>query len=491
MCGVIGIVGNTDVFRDLYQGMLAVQHRGQDSAGIVTYDGRFHIKKGNGLVQDIFKPDHADRLRGLIGIGHTRYPTIGGGSGEDAQPFVVNSPFGIMMAHNGNVVNYAELKAELFAKYHRILSSENDVEIILNVFAEELDKVKSEKLTIDQIAKAVEGVYRKVRGSYSVVAYIADQGLVAFRDPYGIKPLSYAVRNDGLRPSYAFASESVALNIMNFGPIKNVEAGQVAFLDHERKLHLRKITRHQLTPCLFEWVYFARPDSFIDDVNVYKARINLGKLLADEIKKKKLKLDVVVPVPDSARDAAIEIARKLNLKYREALVKNRYIGRTFIMPADSKRKTSVRQKLNPIAEEFRGKNVLLVDDSIVRGNTSRAIVDMVRECGAKKVYFASYSPPLRFPCVYGIDMQTKAEFVARNADAAEVARKIGADMVIYQPLDSLKKAVQMENPKIKSFCAACFDGIYPTGDVTPEILRSIERNRQIIQDSQLELELKS
>jgi len=250
MCGVIGIVGNTDVFRDLYQGMLAIQHRGQDSAGIITYDGRFHIKKGNGLVQDIFKPEHTDRLKGLIGIGHTRYPTIGGGAGEDAQPFVVNSPFGIMMAHNGNVVNYAELKAELFAKYHRILSSENDVEIILNVFAEELDKVKSEKLAIDQIAKAVEGVYRKVRGSYSVVAYIADQGLVAFRDPYGIKPLSYAVRNDGLRPSYAFASESVALNIMNFGPIKNVEAGQVAFLDHERKLHLRKITRHQLTPQL-------------------------------------------------------------------------------------------------------------------------------------------------------------------------------------------------------------------------------------------------
>jgi len=491
MCGVIGLVGNTDVFRDLYQGMLAVQHRGQDSAGIITYDGRFHIKKGIGLVQDIFKPEHAGRLKGMIGIGHTRYPTIGGGSGEDAQPFVVNSPFGIMMAHNGNVVNYAELKAELFAKYHRILSSENDVEIILNIFAQELDEVKTERLTIDQIARAVEGVHRKVRGSYSVVAYIAEQGLVAFRDPYGIKPLSYATRKDGLQPSYAFASESVALNIMNFGPIKDVEAGQVVFLDQERKLHVRKVGRCPHAPCLFEWVYFARPDSFIDDVNVYKCRINLGRLLADEIRKKKLKIDVVVPVPDSARDAAIEIARKLNLKYREALVKNRYIGRTFIMPADSTRKTSVRQKLNPIAEEFRNKNVLLVDDSIVRGNTSRAIVDMARDCGAKKVYFASYSPPLRYPCVYGIDMQTKAEFVARNADAVQVARKIGADMVIYQPLSSLKKAVQMENPRIKAFCAACFDGKYPTGDVTPEVLKEIEAERKIIQDSQLELNLKS
>jgi amidophosphoribosyltransferase len=489
MCGVIGIVGNADIFRDLYQGLLSVQHRGQDSAGIITYDGRFHIKKGNGLVQDIFKPEHTERLKGAIGIGHTRYPTVGGGSGEDAQPFMVNSPFGIMMAHNGNVVNYAELKAELFAKDHRILSSENDVEIILNVFAGELDKFKTRKLTIDRVSAAVAGVYRKVRGAYSVVAYIAEQGLVAFRDPYGIKPLSYATRNDGLKPSYAFASESVALNIMNFGGIKNVEAGQVLFLDRARKLHSRRIVRNAHSPCLFEWVYFARPDSFIDNVNVYKARINLGRLLADEIKKKKLKIDVVVPVPDSARDAAIEIARKLNLPYREALVKNRYIGRTFIMPADSKRQTSVRQKLNPIAEEFRGKNILLVDDSIVRGNTSRAIVDMVRECGAKKVYFGSYSPPLRYPCVYGIDMQTKAEFVARDSDAEQVAKKVGADMVIYQPLGALRKAVQMENPRIKNFCAACFDGHYPTRDITLATLKQIERDRKNIQDHQLELDL--
>lgn len=489
MCGVIGIVGNDHVFRDIYQGLLAIQHRGQDSAGIITYDGRFHTKKGNGLVHDIFTAENAQHLKGNIGIGHTRYPTIGGGSGEDAQPFLVNSPFGIIMAHNGNVINYDELKRELFEKHRRLLNSENDVEVILNVFAQELADEKTQKLKPENIYRAVAGVFRKVRGSYSVVAYIAEQGMVAFRDPYGIKPLVYGKRMDGLRPSYAVASESVCLNIMNFSDIKNVAAGEVVFIDKNRQLHHRRIARCPHAPCLFEWVYFARPDSFIDNVNVYKCRVNLGQLLADEIKKQNLKIDVVVPVPDSARDAAIEIARKLNLSYREALVKNRYIGRTFIMPADQQRKSSVRQKLNPIASEFKGKNVLLVDDSIVRGNTSRAIVEMVRECGAKKVYFASYSPPLRFPCVYGIDMQTKTEFVARNADFDEIAKKIGADKVIYQRLDSLKRAVQMENPKLKNFCGACFDGVYPTGDVTAELLKKIERERKLIQESQLELNI--
>jgi len=330
-------------------------------------------------------------------------------------------------------------------------------------------------------------VFKKVKGGYSVVAYIAGQGIVAFRDPYGIKPLLYGRRYDGILLSYAIASESVSLNIMNFTEIENVEAGQAIFIDQKHRLHARKLTRCVHSPCLFEWVYFARPDSFIDNVNVYDCRVNLGRFLADEIKKLDLKIDVVVPVPDSARDAAIEISRKLNLKYREALVKNRYIGRTFIMPADHKRKTSVRQKLNPIASEFKDKNILLVDDSIVRGNTSRAIIDLVRECGAKKVYFAAYSPPLRFPCVYGIDMQTKTEFVARNANLDQIAKKIGADKVIYQTLESLKKAVSLGNKNLKSFCAACFDGIYPTGDVTPEILKEIEKERKLIQESQLEL----
>jgi amidophosphoribosyltransferase len=489
MCGVIGLFANADVFRDLYQGLLAIQHRGQDSAGIITYSNRFHTKKGNGLVQDIFTPENAQRLKGNIGIGHTRYPTVGGGRGEDAQPFLVNSPFGIIMAHNGNVINYRELKKELFEKYHRLLNSDNDLEAVLNVFAQELAAQRIKQVTPENIFKAVDGVFKRVKGSYSVVAYVAEQGMVAFRDPYGIKPLVFGIRNDGIKPSYAFASESVSLNLMGFSQIQNVGAGEAIFLDQNRVLHRQKIARCPHSPCLFEWVYFARPDSFIDDVNVYLCRVELGRLLAGEIKKQKLKIDVVVPIPDSARDAAIEIARALDLKYREALVKNRYIGRTFIMPADSKRKSSVRQKLNPIASEFKGKNVLLVDDSIVRGNTSRAIVQIVRECGAAKVYFASYSPPLRYPCVYGIDMQTKTEFVARGADPEEIARRIGADKVIYQTLANLKKAVRLGNRKITHFCAACFDGIYPTGDVTPEILKNIEDERQTVHDRQLELNL--
>jgi len=489
MCGVIGMWGNGPVIRDLYQGLLAIQHRGQDSAGVITFDGRFHAKKGNGLVHDIFTPEVVAHLTGPIGIGHTRYPTIGGGGDEDAQPFQLNSPFGIIMAHNGNVANYRELRDGLYEDSHRLLNSDCDLEIILNLFAESLAREKTKNLAPEHIFRAVEAVVKKVRGSFSVVAYIADQGLVAFRDPYGIKPLVYGVRRDGLLPSYAFASETVSLNIMNFGEIKDVEAGEVVFIDKGRTLHRKKIRKGCLSPCLFEWVYFARPDTFIDKVNVYKCRVNLGRSLAAEIRRRKLAIDVVVPVPDSARDAAIEIARKLNLKYSEALVKNRYIGRTFIMPADKERKSSVRQKLNPIASEIKGKKVLLVDDSIVRGNTSRAIVEMLREAGAKKVYFASYSPPLRHPCVYGIDMQTKTEFVAQDADEAAVAKRIGADKVIYQSLADLKKAVQTENPKIKNFCAACFDGIYPTGDITPDLLEDIEADRKSAHDGQLELSL--
>jgi amidophosphoribosyltransferase len=485
MCGVIGIYSNNDIFAELYQGLLAIQHRGQDSAGIITYDGRFHTKKGNGLVRDIFTPEHAKRLTGHIGIGHTRYPTIGGGRGEDAQPFLVSSPFGIIMAHNGNVVNYADLKKLLIEKYHRLLNSDNDVESILNVFAQKIADQKARALTPANIFAAVAGVYKEVIGSYSVVSYIAEQGLVAFRDPFGIKPLVYGVRRDGIVPSYAVASESVSLNLMNYGEIKDIAPGEALFIDRYRNVHTKRIVKKPHSPCLFEWVYFARPDSFIDEVNVYRCRINLGRLLAEEIRK----ADVVVPVPDSARDAAIEIARKLNLKYREALVKNRYIGRTFIMPEADERKSSVRMKLNPIAAEFKDKDVLLVDDSIVRGNTSKAIIEMVRECGAKHVYIASYSPPLRYPCVYGIDMQTRTEFVARDSDAEQVARKIGADKVIYQTLENLKKAVRMENPNIKNFCAACFDGCYITGDITPEMLQKIEKERKDLQAHQLELNI--
>lgn len=490
MCGVLGLWTNDHVMRDMYQGLLAIQHRGQDAAGVVTYDGRFHTKKGTGLVQDIFTPESIARLTGSLGIGHTRYPTVGWGAGEDAQPFVVNSPFGIAMAHNGNIINYRELKQDLYVRGHRLLNSDCDVEVILNIFAQELGRARTRDLRPEHVFAAVKGVHAKARGSYSVVALIAGQGLVAFRDPFGIKPLAFGMRQDGLRPSYAFASETVSLNIMNFGHIKDVQPGQAVFIDRHRDVHSRLIAKGCAhAPCLFEWVYFARPDSFIDRANVYKCRVNLGRLLAAEIARHDLAIDVVVPVPDSARDAAIEIARALNLKYSEALVKNRYIGRTFIMAQDEKRKSSVRQKLNPIASEVAGRNVLLVDDSIVRGNTSRAIVDMVRECGAKEVYFAVYSPPLRFPCVYGIDMQTKGEFVARDADAAKVAERIGADKVIYQSLEALEEAVRTENPELRDFCAACFNGVYPTGDVTPEILAEIEAERKRVQDDQLELNL--
>ena len=489
MCGVIGIIGNEDVFKDLYQGLLAIQHRGQDAAGMITFDDRFHTKKGNGLVNDIFDADNAKRLTGPVGIGHTRYPTIGGGRGEDAQPFFVNSPFGIIMAHSGNVVNYAEVKSALFKKHRRILNSDNDVEAILNIFAQELAAQDTLELQPEHIYQAVKGVFDQIKGSYAVVAYIAGQGMVAFRDPYGIKPLVYGKRRDGLIPSIAVASESVSLNIMNFDEIKNILPGQVLFIDSRRRLHTRRLVQRAHSPCLFEWVYFARPDSFIDDVNVYNCRIRLGRFLAEEIKKRDLSIDVVVPIPDSARDAAIEIARSLDLPYREALVKNRYIGRTFIMPSEKSRRSSVRQKLNPIKSEFEGKNVLLVDDSIVRGNTSRSIIEMVRECGAKKVYFGSYSPPLRFPCVYGIDMQTHQEFIAADSTPEEVARKIGADLVIYQSLAALKKAVHMGNKDLNTFCGACFDGNYPTGDISQADLGAIENERKSLHQKQLGLDI--
>jgi len=489
MCGVIGIWANGQVFRDLYQGLLAIQHRGQDSAGMITYDDRFHTKKGNGLVRDIFNAGHAERLTGKVGIGHTRYPTIGGGRGEDAQPFQLNSPFGIIMAHNGNVVNYAALKKHLAEKHHRLLNSDNDVECILNVFAVALETQNPGELTPEIVFHAVESVFRQVIGGYSVVAFIVGQGMVAFRDPYGIKPLVWGQRRDGVIPSYAVASESVSLNIMNFGDIHDVAPGSAIFFDRDREIYMKRISVKPHSPCLFEWVYFARPDSIIDGVNVYRARVHLGELLAEEIRKTALPIDIVVPIPDSARDAAIEIARKLNLKYREALVKNRYIGRTFIMPAENDRQSMVRFKLNPIASEFKDRNVLLVDDSIVRGNTSRAIVGLVRECGARRVYFASCSPPLRHPCVYGIDMQTRTEFVARDRDFDEIARRIGADRVIYQTQSNLIKAVQMENPNLGRFCAACFDGDYVTGDVTPEMLQSIEDQRRNLRTGQMELKI--
>lgn len=384
MCGVLGIYDTEEVIGKMYNAMLTLQHRGQDSAGILTYDGRYHLKKGNGLVQDIFDQRNIDRLRGHVGIGHTRYPTVGEGSVEDAQPFWVNYPFGIAAAHNGNVTNFLDLKKELFEKSHKIINSNCDVEVILNIFAEYIEKFKKRELTSDIIFNAVRYVYRKVKGSYSVVLYIAGKGMVAFRDPFGLRPLLFGTKVNGDKNAYAFASESVALDVMGFKQFEDLEPGSAVFIDESRTVYRKRIINKPFRPCIFEYIYFARPDSQLNGINVYKSRVELGKRLAYAIKRQNLDIDVVVPVPDSARTAAIQIARTLKLKYREGLVKNRYIGRTFIMPGDTKRIKSIHHKLNPIQDVFDGKKVLLVDDSIVRGNTSRSIIKMVRDSGAEK-----------------------------------------------------------------------------------------------------------
>lgn len=478
MCGVIGIYDYEEVIAKTYKAILTLQHRGQDSAGILTYNGRFHLKKGNGLVRDIFDHRNIARLKGHISIAHTRYPTVGEGSVEDAQPFWINYPYGIAGAHNGNLTNFLELKQELFEKSHKIINSNCDVEAILSIFTEHLEKFRSKELTPDIIFNAVRYIYRKVKGSYSVVIYIADKGMLAFRDPFGLRPLLFGINRDKLIPSFAFASESVTLDVLGFKDIKDLKPGSAIFIDKNRKVHEKKISNKPHRPCIFEYIYFARPDSYLNKINVYKSRVALGKRLAKKIKKMKLPIDVVVPVPDSARAAAIEIARILNIKYREGLVKNRYIGRTFIMPCDDLRKESINYKLNPIADVFKNKNVLIIDDSIVRGNTSRSIIQMVRNTGAKKIYFASYSAPLKNPCVYGIDMQTRGEFVAANSTPEQIANKIGADKVIYQDVKDMQEAVREQNREIKSFCKACFTGIYPTGDVSKHMLEQIEEERE-------------
>jgi amidophosphoribosyltransferase len=480
MCGVLGIYDNEEVIAKIYDAMLTLQHRGQDSAGILTYDGQYHLKKGNGLVQDIFDERNIDRLRGYTGIGHTRYPTVGEGSVEDAQPFWINYPFGIAGAHNGNVTNFAELKRDLFEKAHKIINSNCDIEVILNIFAEYLEKFKSRELTPETIFNAVRYVYRNVKGSYSVVLHIADKGMVAFRDPFGLRPLLFGIKKDKLVPAYAFASESVALKVMGFKDYRDVEPGSAVFIDRYKRVYEKKIANKPFRPCIFEYIYFARPDSYLNKINVYNARVELGRVLAEKIKGNRLykNIDVIVPVPDSARTAAVEMARILKIKYREGLVKNRYIGRTFIMPGDQVRQRSVRHKLNPIDDVFKNKNVLLVDDSIVRGNTSRAIIQMVRDAGAETVFFASYSSPLTHPCVYGIDMQTSGEFIARDSTPAQIAAKIGADAVIYQDIKDMEKAVRKQNKRIKSFCKACFTGQYPTRDISAGVLAQIEKERE-------------
>ncbi|MCU0276014.1 MAG: amidophosphoribosyltransferase [Acidobacteria bacterium] len=490
MCGVLGIFSTEPVVARMYAGLLTLQHRGQDSAGILTYDGRFHEKKGNGLVRDIFDEHNISRLQGAVGLGHTRYPTVGAGSGEDAQPFWVNRPYGIAAAHNGNVVNFFELKKELFEKSHKIINSNCDVEVILNVFAEGLERSSRREVTAESVFSAIRHVYKRVKGAYSVVIYIADKGMVAFRDPYGVRPLLFGCDRRQMLPDYGFASESVTLDLLGFGEIRDVPPGSAIFIDANRAVHEARLQAAPFKPCIFEYIYFARPDSYLNKINVYQARVDLGRTLARTIQKSGLPIDVVVPVPDSSRPAAIEIARLLKLKYREGLVKNRYIGRTFIMPGDSVRRRTIRQKLNPIVDVFQGQRVLIVDDSIVRGNTSRSIIQMVRQSGARSVYFVSYSAPLTYPCVYGIDMQTRSEFIASGAGPEEIAARIGADRVIYQDRRDMERAVRRQNPAIRSFCTACFSGEYPTGDVSRVYLEQIEQEREELRRRQKELALK-
>ena len=482
MCGFIGIYGpeGTDVAAELYEGLLAIQHRGQDAAGITTFTDQFHMKKGFGMVRDVFNQKNMARLRGNLGIGHVRYPTVGTGTGDDAQPFHLTFPVGIAMAHNGNVTNFQELKQTHFEKSGTRLNSSCDLEVILFVFANALrERVRPGHIVdMDDVFHAVSEVYRKVRGAYSVVVSLPDVGLVAFRDPYGIKPIVFGERLTEKGMSYAVTSESVALDVIGYERTIDVGPGEVIFVGHDRKLVHRKLVEKQHSPCIFEMVYFARPDSMIDGISVYKTRMRSGIAMGEQWRETGAPLpDVVIPIPDSSREAALAMANELGVPYREGLVKNRYIGRTFIMPGQAARKKSVRQKLNAIELEFRGKNVLLVDDSIVRGTTCKQIIQMAREAGAARVYFCSAAPAVRYPNVYGIDMLSAHELIAHNRTTEEVAELIGADWLIYQDLPDLIHAVSEGNPKLTRFDCSVFDGDYVTGDVNEAYLGKIEQAR--------------
>lgn len=478
MCGIVGIYGHDYVAQDIYDGLVTVQHRGQDAAGMITYDGKFHTRKDFGLVKEVFHTRHMRHLTGYAGVGFTRYATQGTGDLEEVQPFLGQAPYGVIIAHNGNIFNAPELRKELFEKDHRLVNSDSDGEVLLNIFTKALTKQNADKLEPEHIWNAVESVYKRCKGAYSSIGYIGRQGMFAFRDPHGIRPLIFGKRMNGLKEEYIFASESVTLDILGFEIIGDLGAGEAVFIDEEtRKVHRKKIMNKKQIPCIFEYVYFARPDSVMDGISVYKSRMRMGIKLAEKIKKAKLDIDVVMPVPDSARTAALEVSDKLGIKYREGLVKNRYIGRTFIMPGQRIRKKSIRYKLNAMPLEIAGKNVLLVDDSIVRGNTSRQIVDMVRQAGAKKVYFSSYSPPVVSPNLYGIDMATKEELIASHSSVDEICKFIGADALFYGDLDDIVDSCIKGNPKIKDFEMSCFDGCYKTGDVDEDVLRKNAEGR--------------
>ncbi|MFZ1811282.1 MAG: amidophosphoribosyltransferase [Candidatus Nitrotoga sp.] len=485
MCGILGIVAQTSANQVLYDGLLVLQHRGQDAAGIATLEGNtFHLHKGNGLVRDVFRTRNMRALRGNAGIAHVRYPTAGSAiDHNEAQPFYVNSPFGIVLGHNGNLTNTEQLQQELFLEDRRHVNTNSDSEVLLNVLAHELqaNSTMRNRLDIKNIFDAVSGVHRRCRGAYAVVAMIAGYGLLAFRDVYGIRPLVLGSHQTENGTEYLIASESVALDTLGFKFLRDIAPGESVFVDFDGNLHSQQCAENPtLNPCIFEYVYLARPDSVINGISVYETRLNMGENLADKITREwqQHDIDVVIPIPDSSRPSALQLANRLGISFREGFVKNRYIGRTFIMPGQAMRKKSVRQKLNAISVEFKGKNVLLVDDSIVRGTTSREIVQMARDAGARKVYFASAAPPVRFPNVYGIDMPSRKELIATGRSDEEICREIGADRLIYQDLEDLKTAVRKTNRDIQYFDASCFDGDYITGDITLEYLDGIEAARE-------------
>ena len=483
MCGIVGILSTTkkDVSLYIYDALTIIQHRGQDAAGITTANkGRFYMRKGNGLVRNVFRTKHMEKLIGDMGIGHVRYPTAGSSSEAEAQPFYVNSPYGIAFAHNGNLTNAESLANELFEQDLRHINTNSDSEILLNILASEIAEEQKHRINENDIFNAVTKLHKRVKGAYAAIGMIPGYGIFGFRDPHGIRPLILGERTTRNGTKYMLASESVGLTALGFKITRDVEPGEAIVIDRKGNVHSQQCSDNSiLSPCIFEFVYFARPDSIIDKISVYKSRLRMGERLAIKIKSEWQyeEIDVVMPIPDTSRTSALQVANELNLKYREGFIRNRYIARTFIMPGQKQRKKSVRQKLSAIELEFKDKNVLLVDDSIVRGTTSQEIVQMARAAGAKKVFFASAAPPVRYPNVYGIDMASKNEFVAHNKTTEEVCKTIGADKLIYQNLDDLIWSVQQGNPNIKSFDCSCFDGNYLTKDIDEPYLDNLEAQR--------------
>lgn len=481
MCGIVGIVGKSTVNQALYDALIVLQHRGQDAAGMVTCkDNKLFLRKDNGLVKDVFHTRHMQKLVGNYGIGHVRYPTAGCSSSAEAQPFYVNSPYGITLAHNGNLTNVEQLFKEVYEADLRHVNTTSDSEVLLNAFADELAKSKKLHLAPMDVFEAVRQLHKRCKGGYAVVSMILGHGIVAFRDPHGIRPIVYGQRMTEKGIEYMVASESVALDVLGFTLIRDIKPGEALYITESGELFTQQCVENpSYTPCIFEYVYLARPDSIMDGSSVHKSRMKMGEKLAEKILRERPNhdIDVVIPIPDTSRTSALELANRLGVKFREGFIKNRYIGRTFIMPGQAERKKSVRQKLNAIDLEFKGKNVLLVDDSIVRGTTCKQIVQMARECGAKKVYFCSAAPAVRYPNVYGIDMPSVHELIAHNRTTEEVAKLIGCDWLIYQDLEDLKEAVRFEGSNLKEFDCAVFDGHYVTGDVNAAYLHHIEEER--------------